>query len=146
MTRSTRGFTLTELVIVIVIIGLLAAVVVPKLVNITGEAKEAAEDGTVAAIRSGIELVRMETVAKGGDPNASYPTTLDSAKQAAASESNPLFTEVLEHGLTDENWEKSGSTSYTYVPTKAVYVYDGKTGDFKAKTTGSVNGTGNGKK
>jgi prepilin-type N-terminal cleavage/methylation domain-containing protein len=122
-----RAFTLVELVMVIVIIGLLAAVVVPKFGDMRTEAKNAAETAAVAAVRSGIKLAHMTNLAKGLD---SYPDTLDSASNGEASETNPLFTEVIEDGVTDKNWKKNNKTTYQYVPTGNKYKYDKKTGKF----------------
>ena len=46
------GFTLIELVIVIVIIGILAAVAIPKFLNLTGDAETAALKGVAGSIAS----------------------------------------------------------------------------------------------
>ena len=47
--RNQKGFTLIEIIAVLIILGILAAVAVPKYLDMTGEAHEAAVDGALAA-------------------------------------------------------------------------------------------------
>ncbi len=56
MLRARKGFTLIELVIVIVILGILAAIAMPKFVDIISEAKRSATKGGLGAIRAVIAL------------------------------------------------------------------------------------------
>ena len=52
MVRNQKGFTIIELVVVIVILGILAAVAFPKFQELSGDAKSAVAQGALAALKS----------------------------------------------------------------------------------------------
>jgi len=54
--KNQKGFTLIELVIIIVVLGILAAVAIPKYQDITAQAKEASCRASLGALRSGITI------------------------------------------------------------------------------------------
>lgn len=57
---AQRGFTLLELVVTIVIVGLLAAVALPRLMNATDDAHAASVHGTAGALAAGVAMVRAQ--------------------------------------------------------------------------------------
>lgn len=71
--QQQKGFTLIELVVVIVILGVLAAVALPRFMNATEDAHTAAVQGTGGALAAGVALVRsqweLNRVKGGATPN-----------------------------------------------------------------------------
>jgi len=65
--RRARGFTLIEIMVVVVIMGILASLVVPKLIARTGESKVAAAKVDIATVMQALKLYRLD--------NQRYPPT-----------------------------------------------------------------------
>ncbi|MBI1195740.1 MAG: prepilin-type N-terminal cleavage/methylation domain-containing protein [Gammaproteobacteria bacterium] len=63
--RRQTGFTMIELVMVIVILGILAAVALPKFVNVSGEARAAATKGVAGGLASSSAVNFSASLAKG---------------------------------------------------------------------------------
>ena len=69
---NRRGFTLIELVIIIVVLGILAAVAIPKYQDMSAQAKDAACRGALGALRSGITIYYANQAVTTG--TAAWPT------------------------------------------------------------------------
>jgi general secretion pathway protein G len=65
--RLARGFTLIEIMVVITILGVLAALIVPRVVGRTDDAKVAAAKQDIASLMQALKLYRLD--------NGRYPTT-----------------------------------------------------------------------
>lgn len=57
---SSKGFTMIELVVVIAILGILAAVALPRFINVSDQAHESAVKGAGGALASAVLLVRAQ--------------------------------------------------------------------------------------
>ena len=70
--NKKNGFTLIELIIVMVILGIMAAVAVPRYLDSISNAEESAEDAAISAIKSGLKAAANDSLYTNG--RASWPT------------------------------------------------------------------------
>ena len=64
--KNQKGFTLIELIMVTIILGILAAVAIPRYMTSVTKAEEAAEDAVISAIKAGLETYAVEQLMDNG--------------------------------------------------------------------------------
>ena len=64
--KNNKGFTLIELIMVTIILGILAAVAIPRYMTTVTKAEEAAEDAVISSIKAGLETYAVEQLMSNG--------------------------------------------------------------------------------
>ncbi len=77
MQKIMKAFTLVEMLIVVVILGVLAAVAIPRFATASDDARTAAVQSTVAGVRASIATFRTSAVIQGESPYPSITALTD---------------------------------------------------------------------
>lgn len=123
--KDKRGFTLIELMVVIVILGILAGFIVPKIMGRPEEARRLKAKMQIQAIETALKLYKLD--------NGFYPTT-EQGLQA--------LVEPPSVGQLPKNWRQGGYLEKGKVPKDPwgndyVYVCPGLHGDFDLSSYGA---------
>ena len=112
---SSRGFTLIELMVVIVILGILAGLIVPRIVGRTDEARQVKAKMLMESLETALKLYKLDT--------GFYPSTEQG------------LTALVEPSGTAKNWKEGGYLEKGKVPKDPwgndfVYLCPGVHGDY----------------
>ncbi len=118
MHRNSKGFTLIELLIVIAILGTLAAIIAPRIVGRTDEARVVEAKVQIRNLETALRLYRLD--------NGFYPSTEQGLE---------ALVRKPESGRVPANWRDGGYLEKSKVPGDSwgnpfIYASPGQSGDY----------------
>lgn len=118
--KKSAGFTLIELVVVIIILGILAVTAAPKFINLQSDARESTLKGLKAAMESSASLVYSKAVIAGVETTPSTTLTINGTDVALVygypAATSAALGAVLDLSTNDWTWGAAASASIFAYP------------------------------
>lgn len=121
--KKQAGFTLIELVIVIIILGILAVTAAPKFLNLQDDAKTAAASGVLAAVQSSSQLVYSKSALEGIEAAATGSVSSADGTAIAVVYGYPKASDdgIAKAVTIDSSWKavSSAANTFSFAPADA---------------------------
>jgi MSHA pilin protein MshA len=140
--RKEKGFTLIELVMVIVILGILAAFALPRFADLGGDARQASLEGARGAVKSASAIAHSAWLARGSSGSVDLDgTNIDMSANGyplatTPSGANGGITEAAQLDTNDYTLTNPATTTFNVALGSCSFTYDETDG-----SVGVVSGT-----
>jgi len=104
--RAARGFTLIEIMVVVIIIGLLAAVIVPQVISKVDEARVSRAKSDLQSIETALTMFRLD--------NSKYPTSEQGLKALVEAPTDPTIHHWRQGGYLQRLQKDPWGNDYVY--------------------------------
>jgi MSHA pilin protein MshA len=117
---NQRGFTLIEILMVIMLVAILAAVAIPQFIDFRGDAKNAALQSSVGAMRTAIMTQYSNSILKCNAKSGQYPTAAQIAANDITTGDDPCTAAMITNAgerqfvagtIPDNPWSGSAAAS-----------------------------------
>ena len=135
--RKQSGFTLVELLIVVIILGILAAVVIPQFTTASSEAKESALVSNLATIRQAIELYHVQHADIFPD-GATFVTLMTNSTDSSGDTAGDQYGPYIRNSFPNNpiNGLATVNDGIITANDSTGWMYDDVSGEFRANATG----------